>query len=391
MRELTEAEASNLAYVVESGNDHALLETTFTILDKGYFDATKPVRAFLERKFLHTYDAQGQGPQNKVYLPAYVLDALGKLSPAMASLYRPQTKQGDPRIWFSRLHQYFKAGEILCVTENENALVVFSLSRQDIRNSASINPEWAKFLGAKVNSRAAVLDELLRELRLISSRGFLPSIKSGDTAIGHLLETELGIKQNSRKLPDFKGIEIKSSRAKFARAKTMFAKVPDWDLSPLKSSSEILENFGYFRDGKYRLNCSVSAAVVNSQGLSFNIDEDLALLTEISTKPNVPEVAVWKLDTLKTELANKHHETLWVNAESEFVNGREYLHFTKAAFTSQPLLSQFGALIGSGGVYMDHLISRDPNKKYASERGPLFKIRDSNFNQLFPRPVNYQF
>jgi hypothetical protein len=389
MRELTASETSNVAFVADSGQDYCLLETTETILEKGYFDATRNVRDFLSSQNIHDYVTQLQGQESKKFFEGQIVTVEGQLISAKVSLYRPNTKQGDPRIWFSRAHKYFKAGEILCLVFQEKVVRVFSVSRQDLRSSSATNQTWAKILLAKVNSREAVLAELLANLRGISGKGFIPGIKQGDTAIGHLLETELGIKQNSRKLPDYKGIEIKSTRARYSRSKTMFAKVANWEISPLKSSDDILNEFGYFRDGKTRLNCSVMATKINSQGLSFSVNLDEGLLVETSTREELPEVAKWKLETLETELSVKHRDTLWVRAESEIINGHEYLHFTEARHTSRPLLSQFVPLINAGGVYMDHLISREPNKARASERGPLFKIQDRSFEQLFPAPVLY--
>lgn len=389
MRELTASETSNVAYLADSGQDYCLLETTATILEKGYFDATRNVRDFLTRQNIHDYSTQVQGQDYKKYVDGLLVTVDGDLVDARVSLYRPNTKQGDPRVWFSRVHNYFRAGEIIAVVFQEGLVRIFSVSRQDLRSSAVTNPTWAKLLSAKVDSRESALAELLASLRTISGKGFIPGIKSGDTAIGHLLETELGIKQNSRKLPDYKGIEIKSTRARHAKSKTMFAKVANWEISKLKSSDEILNEFGYFRDGKTRLNCSVYATKVNSQGLSFSLDLDAGTLNEISNRLDLPEVAKWKLETLESELAAKHRDTLWVRADSELINGKEYLHFTKARHTSRPLVSQFIPLLSSGGVYMDHLISREPKKARASERGPLFKIQDRSFEQLFPAPVDY--
>ena len=82
-------------------------------------------------------------------------------------------------------------------------------------------------------------------LRLL---GLLPQFRS-PTAIGRSLENALGIEMNSSQLPDFKGIEIKAFRELLNNSKgtrvTLFACVPDWNLSFLKGSKDILEAFGY--------------------------------------------------------------------------------------------------------------------------------------------------
>jgi hypothetical protein len=390
MRALTASEASNVTALADAGVDFALLEATRTILEKSYFDATIPVRAFLQRAKIHSYDNQAQGQEAKVSRSGYFLDSNGETIRADVTMYRPRTKLGDPRIWFSRLNQLVRSGEIVAMTLLDGHLIAFSLSRQDLRMSGQTNSTWSRILRARVDSRAATVQELLSLMREISYRGFIPAMRGGDTAIGHLLETELGIKANSRKLPDYKGIEIKASRAgRTARSKTLFAKVADWQISPLKSSTQILKEFGYLRNEKFRLNCSVYVGSANSQGLSFELDQADETLNELSSSERFPVVAKWRLATLETELANKHRDTFWVRAETRIVNGIEQMHFIEAKHTSQPVLAQFRPLLETGGLYMDHLISMKPGDTSAHEKGPLFKIKDANFEQLFPAPVVY--
>lgn len=390
MRELTRSEASNVAFLVEAGLDYGLLETTRTILGKSYFDATLPFRAFLKRENIHDFDSQGQGEEHKRSISGFIVSDAGLHIPATTTLYRPATKTGDPRIWFSKLHHRISSDEIAAVIWRDDALWLLNASTADFRLLSGSNAAVAQVLAPARDSVSLASMELLGMMREISARGYIKTHRNGNTAAGHLLETELGIQQNSSKSPDFKGIEIKSSRATAARSTTMFAKVPDWKLSALKSSNAILDEFGYFRDGKLRLNCSVSASVFNSQGLRFSIDDDKDLLEEISTNTWFPEVATWEMQVLRDELAKKHRDTFWVHADSKYVGGFEYVHFTKVRHTNQPLVEQLTPMLKSGSVYMDHLISRAPDAGSASERGPLFKIQNSSHAQLFPDPIEYE-
>ena len=50
----------------------------------------------------------------------------------------------------------------------------------------------------------------------------------------------------------------------------------------MKSSEEILNNFGYHRGSDFKLYCTVSSKVVNSQGLSLKINLEEDLLIEYS-------------------------------------------------------------------------------------------------------------
>src|SRR5690606_21122745 len=103
----------------------------------------------------------------------------------------------------------------------------------------------------------------------------------------------------------------------------LFAKVPDWSISPFKSSAEILDAFGYVRDPKYlrQLRCTVSAKAPNSQGLFLAVEEKTNLLLEASTIPRFPKVAYWSIEDLQATLQSKHPETFWVSAAARHENG----------------------------------------------------------------------
>ena len=90
-----------------------------------------------------------------------------------------------------------------------------------------------------------IADELLHKLVKISNKGFIRTVKSGDTGIGMTVESELGIVANSSRSPDFKGIELKSTRVgqKLSQKNrsTLFSCVPDWSLSPSAPKEKLLE------------------------------------------------------------------------------------------------------------------------------------------------------
>ncbi|HUY69217.1 MAG TPA: MvaI/BcnI family restriction endonuclease, partial [Alphaproteobacteria bacterium] len=253
-------------------------------------------------------------------------------------------------------------------------------------------PIWE--LLSSINSQATFVSrELLARLQEISRYGLVPSVINAkkDTAIGRTLETMLGIKINSRKEPDYKGIELKSFRSKQAgkeNRKTLFAQVAKWELSKLKSSAEILRHFGYARGNDFKLYCTVSTQVRNSQGLQFLMDHQADRLVENSSKKEIGDFAVWLMQDLRKRLVEKHSETFWVSAKSHIKGGNEFFEFKKALHTKKPIVSQFDILLEQGSITMDHLIKRTPNGR-VSEKGPLFKIQSSALEMLFPPSQTY--
>lgn len=83
----------------------AFLVPTPTGYGKSIMDATGPVRELLKNARLHDYELQGQGPEHKVMVESYFVYS-DRIRETAASLYRPVTKKGDPRIWFKDLRSY---------------------------------------------------------------------------------------------------------------------------------------------------------------------------------------------------------------------------------------------------------------------------------------------
>ena len=389
MRKLTSKEQNKIKLLTKNQVSLTLIEPTETGLKKSIMDATGSVRSFLKSEDIHDYDSQLQGPENKVVIPTFIHTGF-ELHKSQASLYRPKTKSGDPRIWFYKLTKVAKPNDIIAITFYDNAFQVFNLTQLDIESlikSAIQNP-FQDLIRSINHSENEVSLELLSMLKVIAQKGPIPSMVDADTSVGRTLETALGIDINSSKQPDYKGIELKSFRSKRGNRKNLFAQVPNWELSKFKSSSEILDAFGYVREEDFKLYCTVSAITTNSQGLSLRIDNDIKQLIENSNKPEVGDFVVWTLDTLHSRLKEKHKETFWVEAESTQIDGKEHFQYTLVEHTKKPITSQFDLLIDQGIITLDHLIKRNSKGKVV-EKGPLFKIKPKGIELLFPPSENY--
>lgn len=389
MRQLTPIEIDRIKILTENSVELCLIEPTETGLVKSIMDATGSVRNFLKSKGIHNFELQNQGQVSKVQITSKLIDS-DKVVNSIASLYRPNTKNGDPRIWFKGLGNYSKANDILGIIEFDGILYVLNITQIDLEkllNSNTHNP--LKELIEEINHISnEVADELLILLNKIASLGPVPAMLKADTAIGRTLETLLGIDINSSKKPDYKGIELKSYRDKKGNRKNLFAQVPDWNLSKFKSSAEILNNFGYNRGEDFKLYCTVSALVRNSQGLTLKLDTKINQLLENSDKANIGDFIAWNLETLHNRLLEKHNETFWIAADSIIIDNKEYFQFKKVEHTRKPIVTQFDILLEQGIITLDHLIKRKPTGSVV-EKGPIFKIRPNSLDLLFPPSQSY--
>ncbi len=389
MRQLTETEINRIKILTENSVELTLIEPTETGLGKSIMDATGSVRSYLKSKNIHDFESQKQGQESKIQINTFLIQQ-DEFLVSVASLYRPNTKKGDPRIWFKGLGNYAKANDILGVFEFQQSLYVLNITQLDLAallNRAFSNPLKELISEIKQISNT-IADELLNMLNKIANKGFIPAMLNADTAIGRTLETLLGIDINSSKKPDYKGIELKSYRDKRGNRKNLFAQVPEWNLSKFKSSAEILDNFGYSRGEDFKLYCTVSTLIRNSQGLKLKVDVNTSQLLENSNKNNIGDFVVWGLETLHKRLIEKHNETFWIAADSRIIDGKEYFQYKKVEHTKKPIVSQFDILLEQGIITLDHLIKRKATGSVV-EKGPIFKIKPNALDLLFPPSQSY--
>jgi hypothetical protein len=389
MRKLTDAEQEKIKLLTKNQVSLTLIEPTETGLKKSIMDATGSVRSFLKSEDIHDYELQKQGAESKILIPTVIHTGF-KTIKSKSSLYRPLTKNGDPRIWFYSLTKVADPNDIIAITYFDDTFQVFNLSKLDVRELiiSSIQNPFQDLINAINTTENQVAFELLTMLRKIASAGPIPSMVDADTSVGRTLETALGIDINSSKKPDYKGIELKSFRNSRTNRKNLFAQVPDWKLSKLKSSGQILDAFGYQREEDFKLYCTVSTITRNSQGLNLRIDSDIKQLIENSDKPEVGDFVVWTLDKLHNRLREKHKETFWVEAESTKINNREHFQYKLVEHTKKPITTQFDLLIEQGIITLDHLIKRTKSGG-AKEKGPIFKIKPKGIELLFPPSESY--
>lgn len=391
MRALSQHELRQVRTLSEKAINFALIEPTETGLKKSILDATGPVRTFLASEKLHSFEQQRQGQQYKRKIDACLVSDEVRID-SIASLYRPPTKKGDPRIWFTNLRSFCKPNDIIAILVADGVLCLINLTRSNLAESIAhrFGPIAELIQGISAAS-SAVSNQLLQRLRQIARAGPIESVmpEYADTAVGRTIEHALGIKMNSRSEPDYQGIEIKSSRIrKSANKHTLFAKVPDWDISHLKSTSEILDNFGYETERDFRLYCTVSSRLPNPQSLYLKLDRSLGVLEERSSMDHRRKVAAWRLDTLRKTLAEKHAETFWISVVAERQDGKEWFQIQSVEHTKAPIMAQFELLLELGDITVDHLIKRNRVGR-VTEGGPLFKVGRKAFPLLFPPSQKY--
>ena len=128
----------------------AFINITATQLKKSIMDATKPVRELLLSEGIHDYGTQAQGSDSKVtidvhYMEEETLTGEDVTTNDTASLYRPTSGNGDPRIWFTNLKKYVEAGDVLAVVVGFQVLYVFNV-KNTLELETYLDEEYARMV-----------------------------------------------------------------------------------------------------------------------------------------------------------------------------------------------------------------------------------------------------
>lgn len=391
MRAFTPFEKHNMEYLVNKNIKFTQVQITQTGLKKSIMDATAPMRTYFRENNVHDYTLQKKGQENKILVETHILTEFKDIC-TQTSLYRPETKDGDPRLWIYKLKETAAADDIYAIIAmNSTTLYAINLTRVDIVKccESSVANPVQDLIGWLSAGADRISEELLA--RLMEFKGmWIDTDLNADTAIGRQVESLLGIGMNGLPLPDYKGIELKSFRSKRPNIKkNLFCKVPDWDISKLKSGGEIVEKYGYLSGGIKSYRNTLSCKAPNSQNLRLNmnypaelleIEEDGIIGPDLFKK--VADVAVWRLRTLHNCLLLKHHETFWIEVDTRIGSaGQEQFRFNKIEHTM---------------ITVDLLLGRpkvDPVTGVKKKGGDAvsFKIKKNASKLLFPDSVFYSF
>lgn len=406
MRPFTPFEKRNMEYLVNKNVKFTQVQITATGLKKSILDATTPMRTYFKENNVHDYALQNKGQDNKVIIKTYILTEYKEIE-TQTSLYRPETKDGDPRLWIYRLKETTEADDIhAIIAPTPTSLFVINLTKVDIVKcceSSLVNP-IQDLISVFYHSSNLISNELLAILRSYENQWIDTDLRA-DTAIGRQVEALLGIDMNASKLPDYKGIELKSFRSQRPSIKkNLFCKVPDWDLSHLKSGAEIVDKYGYMSGGIKSYRNTLYCKAPNSQNLRLNMNypDDLLEIEEDkiigeNQYKKIADVAVWRLQTLHECLLTKHHETFWIEVDTRIGDqGQEQFMFNKIEHTRNPIVSQFDILLEQSMITVDLLLGRpkvdlETGKPKKGGDAVSFKIKKSAAGLLFPDSTIYTF
>ena len=223
---------------------------------------------------------------------------------------------------------------------------------------------------------------LLAKIKEVNKKGWIKTLRKGDTGVGYTLETELGIRANSNQKPDFHGIEIKAFRKRsIGKLVTLFSQVPNWKKSNT-NRSEVLSEYGYLdANERFNLYCSVFGNEKNTLNWKLDVDR---IDKKINVLNNDKIITFWDFEKIEERILKKHDQTFFIYSDTKLENGNEYFFYNKILITQKASLENFLKLIENGKVCMDFVMHRKKNGT-TRDHGFLWRIRSNSIPDLFEK------
>ncbi len=212
----------------------------------------------------------------------------------------------------------------------------------------------------------------------LRAKGWIESVRRGDTGVGHTLEQHLGLAEHNIAVPDLGEVELKAHRVGSNSLITLFTfnrKV--WQMRPI----EAVRRYGTpDRDpgkaGRLGLYFTLSRTP-NSSGLFLHVEEKFVALRHISGQ----EIAVWQLEALAARFKQKIPAMILVSAHSEMRGDREYFQYHRAQLMQGTSASVLRDQIIAGNVLVD--LRLHEKQTSARNHGTGFRVREDKLHLLF--------
>ena len=229
--------------------------------------------------------------------------------------------------------------------------------------------------------------DIYQTLKELSAKGYVQTMRPGDTGIGFTLESLLNITENNSGEPDFtyNGVpfELKSHRSGASSNITLITKTPYWDPVP---QWDMITKYGYpDKKGRQALKVTMKVDEFNPQGLGLELSDNR--LDIVHRSDGV--IAYFLIDEVMDKVRTKLYENLLlVLAETMRDGGVEYFHFNRATLLKKLSGNRFKRLLIDGLIVFEFRMDiRERNKGekdyFVRDHGPGFRLNRRHMNKLY--------
>lgn len=217
-----------------------------------------------------------------------------------------------------------------------------------------------------------------KKLRAIKELGYIKTLRTGNTGVGHTLEQLLGLNENNIAIPDLGGkIELKSQRKSVTNRITILTKSPKWRMSP----SKIISMYGY-KNGGGRLALKITLTGKKEvKGLRLYFNKKAKTIDVLNNKSEV--LAFWQAKELSNNFDVKLPKLIIVKATSKNRGKNEEFFYDEAYLLSDPYPQGFMKAIEEETMVIELRMHLRKTNNSIRDHGTAFRIAKNKIDKLY--------
>lgn len=236
--------------------------------------------------------------------------------------------------------------------------------------------------------------ELQRKFEKIRNTGYVKAVSKGYGSIGETFERLIGKEKSDFAIPDYKGIEIKTTRAYSKSNINLFCAVPDGE--DLFEIDRIRETYGYpdktIREAKVvfcivygNIPCPIGAKYYFKLDVDWK-EEKVYLAIYNKNFKLIERKVYWSFKLLEEKLYTKMKVLMLVEAWTNTINNETYYKYYKMNYYLLKDFNTFIKLIEEGYISLTFRISVHKEKAHYGlphNHGLSFGIKKENLSKLY--------
>lgn len=230
------------------------------------------------------------------------------------------------------------------------------------------------------------LADLLSRFDTVVAQGWIDSLRTGTTGIGHTFESLIGVKENNDQGADFRGIELKCKLWRDNRPTSgkinLFQLAPVW--TSAQSGIERLRAIGRADDSGRHSCYSQVTTTDNNLGMRLGVQpppEGINLY-----KHSLP-LGTWARERLAERLAEKHARAAFVKAESRNGSTGAQYKYKELVYCERPDIQQFIHMVDARRIVFEFTMTERPAGRVRNHGYPWRLVDERQLDQLFALQV----
>lgn len=208
--------------------------------------------------------------------------------------------------------------------------------------------------------------ELNEKFKKIENQGWIKSQANGKGAAGITLELLLGKQRENFEIPDYEGIELKTSTQKGYKI-SLFNAVPDNSFFEIKRLFEKYSYINKYNKKIFRINVCTNKLNSTPTEIKFKLKIDyknksVNLLILNKKKLKIEEKVSWSFELLEEKLNRKLKYMALIDVLKKRINGDMYFKYININFYKLKNFETFIKLIENGIITIKFNVNEKINK-----------------------------